>query len=121
MFLFHIYIYICKNWYEPEHHIGLHSDDEKTLKKDIPIFSLSWGGSRRFIFHPKQHLNSDKSASIKNNKSILNKNELILNDGDLLIMGGSTQVTHKHEVPKLRVKDPPSSRRINWTIRAFTS
>jgi len=46
--------------------------------------------------------------------------EIYLENGDLLIMGGKCQDTHKHEIPKLRItKDPPTSNRINWTIRAF--
>ena len=95
-----------ENWYQPEDTIGLHSDDERSQRKDYPIFSLSWGGTRRFLF---------RERSCHSNKM-----ELYLEDGDLLIMGGTTQQTHAHEVPKLRTTmDPPTSNRINWTIRAF--
>mmetsp|Transcript_58713 Transcript_58713/g.70037 ORF Transcript_58713/g.70037 Transcript_58713/m.70037 type:complete len:286 (+) Transcript_58713:89-946(+) len=96
-----------QNWYEVEHRIGLHADDERSLRDDgLPIFSVSWGGERRFLFRAKQNRGE--------------VHELFLKDGDLLVMGGTCQRTHKHEVPKWRItKDPPTSRRINWTIRAF--
>mmetsp|Transcript_854 Transcript_854/g.1479 ORF Transcript_854/g.1479 Transcript_854/m.1479 type:complete len:267 (+) Transcript_854:79-879(+) len=100
----HEYYNAClQNWYEPNDTMGLHSDDEKYLRADFPIFSLSWGGSRRFLFR---------------SKTSPEKIELWLDDGDLLVMGGSTQQTHKHELPKHRIKDPSTSRRINWTFRA---
>jgi len=94
-----------QNWYEPDDTVGLHSDDESYMRKDFPIFSLSWGGPRRFLFRSK--------------KSSADKTELWLEDGDLLVMGGDCQLTHKHEVPKHRIKmDSATSKRINWTIRA---
>lgn len=95
-----------QNWYQPEDTIGLHSDDESSQRKECPIFSLSWGGTRRFLFRSRD----DKK----------HKTEIFLKDGDLLVMGGTCQETHQHEVPKRRVTmDPESSNRINWTIRAF--
>lgn len=94
-----------QNWYEPNDAIGLHADDEKVMRHEYPIFSLSWGGMRRFLFRER--------ASIK-------MTELWLENGDLLVMGGMCQTTHRHEVPKRRVTmDPATSNRINWTIRAF--
>ena len=95
-----------QNWYLPEHKIGLHADDETDLREGFPIFSLSWGGPRRFLFRSKE-----------NRRDVT---ELLLQDGDLLVMGGTCQQTHKHEVPKVRkTMDPPAEERINWTIRAF--
>jgi len=120
-----------QNWYTPEDSIGLHADDEKSISKDYPIFSLSWGGPRRFLFRKKQpktakgtNNSNDNSAAITRIRSIPADEEkyvveLWLEDGDLLVMGGTCQETHKHEVPTLRKKDPPSSNRINYTIRAF--
>lgn len=94
-----------QNWYEPEDTIGLHADDEKVMRQEYPIFSLSWGGTRRFLFRDRQ---------------TKKKTELWLQDGDLLVMGGTCQETHQHEVPKRRVTmDPPTSSRINFTIRAL--
>lgn len=96
-----------QNWYEPDDTIGVHADDEKVMRQEYPIFSLSWGGTRRFLLRERQ---------------TKKKTELWLEDGDLLVMGGTCQETHQHEVPKRRVTmDPPTSDRINWTIRAFRS
>jgi alkylated DNA repair dioxygenase AlkB len=95
-----------QNWYEPEHTIGLHADDERCHCGDCPIFSLSWGGTRRFLFRSRQSRNICAG--------------LYLKDGDLLVMGGSCQQTHTHEIPRWRkTKDPPTANRINWTVRAF--
>jgi Alkylated DNA repair protein len=99
-----LYNACLQNWYEVKDTMGLHSDDEKYLRAECPIFSLSWGGSRRFLLR---------------SKTSPEKVELWLDDGDLLIMGGTTQQTHKHEIPKHRTKDPATSRRINWTFRAI--
>jgi len=97
---------MLQNWYEPTDTIGKHADDESANRQGLPIFSLSWGGTRRFLFYAK-----------KDRKS---KTELYLEDGDLLIMGGTCQQTHHHEVPKVRkTMDPPTTRRINFTVRAF--
>ena len=94
-----------QNWYEIEDSIGIHADNERSMRPDYPIFSLSWGGLRRFLFIARK----DKD-----------KTEVWLKDGDLLVMGGTCQLTHKHEVPPRRkTKDPPTSNRINFTIRAF--
>ena len=97
------------NWYLPEHTIASHADDEKQLKIHHPIFSLSWGGPRRFLVKPKRGVIGATSADI------------LINCGDLVIMGGTLQDTHKHEVPKWRkTKDVfIPGRRINWTVRAF--
>jgi len=95
-----------QNWYDIDDSIGLHADDEKSMRSDFPIFSLSWGGTRRFLLRER----SDKSKVI----------ELWLKDGDLLVMGGTCQATHRHEIPPRRkTMDPPTSKRINFTIRAF--
>ena len=39
-------------------------------------------------------------------------------NGDLIVMGGECQRTHKHEIMKLRSRDP-RGRRVNLTLRAF--
>mmetsp|Transcript_78166 Transcript_78166/g.152929 ORF Transcript_78166/g.152929 Transcript_78166/m.152929 type:complete len:278 (-) Transcript_78166:3-836(-) len=100
-----------QNWYEPFHKIGLHSDDEKSLLREVPIFSLSWGGPRRFLFRARLDSPSPCLRAI---------DEIMLLDGDLLVMGGDLQLSHKHEIPAVRkTLGPPTARRINWTIRAF--
>ena len=109
-----------QNWYEPIDTIGRHSDDEKSMKQGLPIFSLSWGGPRRFVFYRRQRENQQQTNTNTSSKGDKQKVELLLEDGDLLVMGGTCQDTHKHEVPKVRVTlDPLTSRRINWTVRSF--
>jgi len=98
---------VLQNWYLTDDSIGKHSDDESSNRTDVPIFSLSWGGTRRFLFRAKGGDSKQKT-------------ELYLEDGDLLVMGGTCQQTHHHEVPKVRkTMDPPTARRINFTVRAF--
>lgn len=90
------------NWYQPEHYIGQHADDESNCVKNSNIASVSWGCTRRFRLTSKTH------------HSIT----LDLKDGDLVIMGGTCQKTHKHEIMKLRKKDIHKNR-INFTFRSF--
>jgi alkylated DNA repair dioxygenase AlkB len=100
------------NWYEPEHYIGAHSDDEKSIIPGSSIFSLSWGASRIFRLEPKKKKGEEEEE--KKKKKV--KTDFVLNDGDLLIMGGTCQVTHKHSLPK---SAKCSQRRINFTLRSF--
>lgn len=95
-----------QNWYEPEDTIGLHADDERALVSGSPIVALSWGATRRFLIKP-----------IKDGRRV----DLELEDGDLLIMGGTMQQTHKHEIPlRRKTKDKyEPGRRISWTFRNF--
>ncbi|KAG7365901.1 2(OG)-Fe(II) oxygenase superfamily protein [Nitzschia inconspicua] len=96
------------NWYQPEHHIGLHSDDEAKMDLSVPILSLSWGGPRRFLLRPKPTLQQHALSPV---------HEILLKDGDLLIMGGKCQEEFKHEVPRIRKRDVIAGNRISWTIR----
>jgi alkylated DNA repair dioxygenase AlkB len=100
------------NWYQPEHSIGLHSDDESEMDSEVPILSLSWGGPRRFLLRPKP-----KILETNNNQANSKVHELLLQSGDLVIMGGKCQEEFKHEVPKLRKMDGLVDNRISWTIR----
>lgn len=63
----------------------MHSDDEKELDTSSGIASLSFGGSRDFIFRHKEK--KDKIT-------------IQLDGGDLLLMLGSTQKHWEHGVPK---------------------
>lgn len=92
------------NWYDGGGHwIGAHADDERDLVKGAPIFALSWGEERIFRVTPKQG-------------SVGSRAEVELFDGDLVIMGGTCQRTHKHEVPKTAKRQ---GRRISLTFRCF--
>ena len=105
-----IYNACLVNWYTPEHTIGLHSDNESEMDTSWPIFSLSWGGPRRFLLRPKAKHNKPKSKEMVH--------EVLLKDGDLLVMGGKCQDEFKHEIPKVRwTRDGLVGNRISWTIR----
>lgn len=65
--------------------VGWHSDDEKTLKKNGAIASLSFGASRNFNF---KHKKNPHKASI------------YLENGSLLIMKGEIQENWLHCLPK---------------------
>ena len=105
-----------QNWYEPEHWLGDHRDDERALVREAPVASVSWGASRRFTLKPRKKVPASLEADAADSVAL----ELYLGDGDLLIMGGSCQQTHVHGVPKRRKKDEGEpGRRISWTFRQF--
>jgi len=103
------------NWYDATDgdYIGPHSDDERSLIKNTPIFSISWckpdSHFRRFRLTPKS---ADGGTALT----------LELGNGDLVIMGGTCQATHKHEIMKTRKRqrDECIGRRINQTDRYFS-
>ena len=101
--------------YMPEDTIASHSDDERSMKNQSPIFSLSWGGPRRFVVRPRL------KTTPSNKYTSCSCADITLRSGDLVVMGGSLQQTHTHEIPKWRkTKDLyVPTRRINWTVRAF--
>ncbi|KAL3674416.1 hypothetical protein V7S43_000370 [Phytophthora oleae] len=99
------------NWYENgEHYIGPHADDERDMMACTPIVALSLGATRRFVFTKKI------SKRIPQGDEAVSRMELQMEDGDLLIMGGTTQRTHKHAVPKMARCCKP---RISVTLRCF--
>lgn len=82
-----------------EDHMSYHADNEKELRINPVIFSLSLGESRDFYF---KHNESKEVVKLQ------------LNNGDLLIMQGQTQDCWKHSIPKRsRIKNP----RLNLTFR----
>jgi alkylated DNA repair dioxygenase AlkB len=90
------------NWYDTgEHYISPHSDDEKQFVSGTVIAGLSWGASRQFVLTPK--------------RAEYAKHTFQMNDGDLIVMGGTTQKTHKHGIPKSRCQD----QRVSFTFRVF--
>jgi alkylated DNA repair dioxygenase AlkB len=96
---------ILINWYQNGYHyIGKHSDDEKSLIKDTPIYSFSFGQERDFRITSKKKEIDPISIKLKNNS--------------LIIMGGKMQEHYYHEVPKRSLSSAPN-RRINVTLRAF--
>lgn len=111
---------VLVNWYaNGEHYIGPHSDSESALFKHSPVLSLSIGATRRFIFTAKTSSNSSsaKAGPVREDSQlVVDRLELGLHDGDLVVMGGTTQQTHKHALPKMKkCKD----KRISITLRCF--
>lgn len=83
--------------------MGWHSDDEKELRTNPFIASLSFGHPRIFqLKHSTRPL----------------KNSLLLENGSLLLMGGSMQHHWKHQLPKRSSLCGP---RINLTFRRVHS
>lgn len=80
-----------------------HSDDEKELKKNAPISSLSFGAERKFAF---KHKNSKETLS------------LMLASGSLLAMKDTTQHYWLHRLPTTKKVDQP---RINLTFRTMNT
>ncbi len=94
------------NWYQDgEQYIGPHSDNEKELYTLSPVISLSLGATRKFRLTPKPSYKADASSV-----------DINVSDGDLLIMGGATQFTHYHSVPKSKTC---KERRISITMRCM--
>ncbi len=108
-----IYSMCLVNYYRNgDDYIGFHSDDEKQIMPNTPIYSLSFGAKRRFQFKIKDKFENQKVE----NK--LDKFEIEPDNNSLIIMGGACQKTHKHSLPKQK---NVSDLRINLTFRAFTN
>jgi len=83
--------------------IAWHSDDEKCLKVNSTIASLSLGAERKFCF---KHKITQQTVS------------LLLENGGLLVMKDATQTHWLHSLPKSKnIKTP----RINLTFRTMVS
>jgi alkylated DNA repair dioxygenase AlkB len=79
--------------------MGAHADDEPELGPAPVIASLSFGARRRFLLRARR---GDA------------RHEFWLDHGSLLVMGGTTQQTFVHSLPKQRGL---AQRRINLTFR----
>lgn len=113
---------VLVNWYDAANgdYIGPHSDDERSLVSGAPIMSITWTSRpdhfRRFRLKPKN------SAGLYPNFGD-EPGVLKLYGGDVVVMGGSCQRTHKHEIMPPRKKKAPqeaNGRRINITLRCFS-
>lgn len=108
----------------PRHYMGPHSDDEKSLMPLTPIISLSWctaGHARKFRFIPKPTC-ADALVPPGWAAPGVDGPVVTLRNGDLVVMGGTCQRTHKHEVMQVLKRSPleeQSGRRINLTFRWF--
>ncbi len=86
-------------YHSGEEGMGWHSDDEKELKRNGAIASLSFGAERKFVFK---------------HKTTKEKVELVLDHGSLLVMKGATQSFWLHRLPPTKKVGTP---RINLTFR----
>jgi alkylated DNA repair dioxygenase AlkB len=78
-----------------------HSDDEKALKKNAAIASLSLGAERKFSF---KHKRTKETRS------------LILEHGSLLVMAGETQINWTHRLPPTK---KVKKARVSLTFRSM--
>jgi alkylated DNA repair dioxygenase AlkB len=83
--------------------VNWHSDDEPELAPELPIASVSFGGTRRFVMKHKT-------------KTEVAQFELKLTHGSILLMLPETQQHWLHQVPKTKKKVDP---RINLTWRVI--
>jgi len=81
--------------------MGYHSDNEKMLKKNGAIASLSLGAERKFSFKHKESKQ---------------KIDIILERGSLLVMKDTTQANWLHRLPPTKKVNSP---RINLTFRTI--
>lgn len=88
-------------YHNGEEGMAWHSDDEKDLKKNGVIASLSFGAERKFAFKHKQ---SQEVVS------------LILQHGSLLVMKDETQTHWLHRLPPSKKIHAP---RVNLTFRTI--
>lgn len=94
------------------HYVGAHTDDHRTLVAEEPIYSVSWGQTRRFRLTPQKNVVGGATRILS------------LEHGDIVVMGGTCQQTHKHEILQ-PIKCEKSAvgtfgtRRINATFRIF--
>ena len=90
---------LCNLYRNGLDYMGFHRDDERELDQEVPIVSVSFGASRKFVLK---------------NRSSGDRHEWNLSNGDLFIMKGATQKNFVHALPKTkRVSEP----RINLTFR----
>ena len=82
-----------------EEGMGWHSDDEKEMKKNGAIASISFGVQRKFLFRHKQ---TKETVEIQ------------LENGSLLLMKGETQTHWLHRLPATK---KVVTSRINLTFR----
>ena len=88
-------------YHNGEENMSWHSDDEKDLKKNSAIASLSLGAERKFTFKHKE--SKEKVA-------------FVLEHGSLLLMKNETQSFWLHQLPKTKLIKSP---RINLTFRTI--
>lgn len=101
------------NWYDGgKAQIMPHADSEKELVTGAPIFSYTLLGSADAVPRGFQIYFADGKTLVA---------DVPLFDGDLVVMGGEMQTQFKHGVKPTTSKRLTKHRRINLTVRCFTS
>lgn len=96
------------NWYDGgKDTIPYHSDNEKGIIPNTPIYSFSFSRGPDRIFHVKA-IDKDANEPLRS---------FTMKNNSLLVMGGTMQQHYKHEVPRSAAKNMETSRRINITLR----
>lgn len=96
---------IVLSFYEgPNHHIGLHSDEDRALFPGSPIVIVSFGEERKLRLRPKPGL------------GLANPDDFPAPPGSLHVIPWETNRAWKHAVPKSRKY---LGRRVSATFRAF--
>lgn len=91
------------NWYrDGNDYIGEHADNEKQIKENTPIITVSLGAERDFVL---------KEIKTKTRKVYK------LESNSVFTMGGTCQKTHKHSLP---VRKKVQDYRISLTFRVFS-
>ncbi|XP_064604784.1 alpha-ketoglutarate-dependent dioxygenase alkB homolog 3-like [Liolophura sinensis] len=100
---------VLANLYRDGHdHVPWHSDDEKSLRSQPTIASLSFGDTRNFELRKKAPPGEDANYEYAQHVS------MPLNQGSLLIMEGAVQEDWQHRIPREYHDRGP---RINLTFR----
>lgn len=119
---------VLVNWYvDGTHGIGSHQDDEHDMRLGpngkTNVFSITFQeyteekiGNRTFRMKPYTKIVEDASSRKRLGKERV---DIEMPNGLVLVMGGTCQRTHTHQVPKLTKKAKPTGRRINVTFRFF--
>jgi len=95
--------------YDPLHHLGWHSDDERDLDPSAPIASLSLGASCDFQFRPRERGAQPGTVTMR------------LDHGSLLLMWPPTNGRFLHCVPKrVGANTMRKGTRVNITFREMT-
>jgi alkylated DNA repair dioxygenase AlkB len=100
---------VLVNWYrDGNDYIGTHSDDEKQLKTNSEIVTISFvekGAERKFRIRDMD-------------KKIIK--DIMTTNGKILTMGGTMQKFYKHEIVKINgEKGKKVGKRISITLRKF--
>lgn len=94
---------LCNLYHNGDESMGWHSDNEKELKKNGAIASLSFGAERNFAF---KHKTSNEKLNF------------LLEHGSLLVMKGEIQDYWLHRLPPSK---KVTSARINLTFRTISN